>query len=293
MAMEYTEDDLDRRRSNRRLITWKMREGFLHDNMNCEHCLSPMRLEKDKKARIDHYLWRCERLNCRCRISIRDSSFCANSKLSLRKLLKIMMNFVSESSAKSTAARNRVSRLRVGKFFDKMRRAFSEALVTSPLTFNSGFEVEVDELYLKHVRLPDNNFRKQWVMGLFERSSGKCRYFRVEDRSADSLVPPIVAHVPRGDFVYTDEWRAYRRLRDYPFYHFTVNHSAHEYARAVQVGPIEVNVHINNLERLNAWVRAKLRNRSKRTLERLDLVLDEIMYRKSGRSLFAPFKARQ
>lgn len=291
--MEYTEEHLDRRRSNRRLITWMMREGFLHDNARCEHCLSPMRLEKDKKAHLDHYLWRCERSNCRCRISIRDSSFFANSKLSLRKFLKIMINFVSESSAKSTAARIRVSRQSVGRVFDKMRRAYSEALVTSPLMFNSGFEVEADELYLKHVRLPGNNYRNQWVMGLFERSSGKCRYFRVEDRSADSLVPPIVHYVPRGDFVYTDDWRAYRKLRNYPFYHFTVNHSAHEYARVEHVGPIEVNVHINNLEGLNAWVRAKLRNRSKRTLERLDLVLDEIMYRKSGRSLFAPFKVIQ
>ena len=115
-------------------------------------------------------------------------------------------------------------------------------------------------------------------------------YYRVEDRSGASLVPPIVEHVPQGSFVYSDEWKGYNRLRDHPFYRFTVNHTAGEYVRVEQVGPVNLTVHINTIEGTNTWVRSKLRNRSKRTIQRLDLTLHEIMYRHSGRSLFDPIK---
>lgn len=287
--MEYTEDDIERRRGNERLIRWLMAEMFLHSNMNCERCLTPMRLERFPNLK-DHWCWRCPRDNCRMRISVRDGSFFANSNISLRKLMKIVVNFIAESPARGTGLRITLTRKTVGRFYKKIRSIFSQELVTSPIIFNSGFEYEADELFFKHVRLDHGLTRKQWVAGIYERASGKVVYYRVDDRSNASLVPPIVQNVPRGSFVYTDDWNGYNSLRDHPYYRFTVNHSAGEYARLVQVGPIQINVHINNMEGFNTWVRSKLRNRARRTIERLDSFLDEITYRRSGRSLFDPIK---
>ena len=105
-----------------------------------------------------------------------------------------------------------------------------------------------------------------------------------------SLIPPIIQHIPQGSFVYSDDWRPYRSLPNHNFYHFHVNHSNHEYVRVEHVGPVDLTVHINNLEGLNAAVRGKLRNRSRRTIARLDLALAELQYRHSGRSLLDPFK---
>lgn len=287
--MEYTEDDIEGRRGNERLISWLMRERFLHPSMRCERDLTPMRLEKYKAAK-DHWCWRCPRENCRARISVRDGSFFANSNLSLRKLMKIVVNFMAESPARGTALRIRLTRKTVGEIYKKIRRAFSNDLVTTPIVFNTGYEYEADELYFRHVRLGHGLSRKQWVAGIYERATGMVVYYRVEDRSNESLVPPIVQRVPPGSFVYTDEWNGYSTLRDHPYHRFTVNHSAGEYARLEQVGPVQINVHINNMEGFNTWVRSKLRNRARRTIERLDTFLDEIMYRRSGRSLFAPIK---
>jgi len=288
--MEYTEEDVDAHRSNERLVRWMMAERFLHSTMRCERCLTPMHLERFKKAKKDHFTWRCPRDRCRARISIRDGSFFANSNLTLRKQLKIIINFVAESPARGTALRLRVSRQVVGRVYKKIRRAYSADLVTNPIEFTHGYEYEVDELYLRHLRVGHGLSIKQWVAGILERQTGKLKYYRVPDRSGQSLVPPIVDSIPRGSFVYSDDWKGYNSLRNHPYYHFTVNHSAGEYVRAQQVGPVVLSVHINTIEGTNRWVRSKLRNRAKRTRRRLDLILDEIAFRHSGRSLFSPIK---
>ncbi len=289
-VMEYTEEDLETRRSNERLVRWMMAEGFLYDSMNCERDLSPMRLERDYSIGKDHFCWRCPRSHCRARISVRDGSFFAYSKLSLRKQLKIVINFMAESSARSTGLRLRVDRETVGDIYYKVRRAFTAALVTQPIAFTHGFEYEVDELYLKHVKYGDDDYRNIYVGGIVERQTGKIKYYRLATRGGTSLVPPIVNSIPDGSFVYSDDWSGYNDLRNWNYHRFSVNHSAKEYSRLEHFGPFVLRVHINTIEGYNTWVRAKLRNRSKRTTERVDIMLDELMYRKSGRSLFGPIK---
>ena len=289
-VMEYTEEDLETRRSNERLIHWMMAEGFLHNSMRCERDLSLMRLERSYSIGKDHFCWRCPRSNCRARISVRDGSFFAFSKLSLRKQLKIIINFMAESSARSTGLRLRVDRECVGDIYYKVRGAFSAALVTQPIAFTHGFEYEVDELYLKHVQYGDDDYRNIWVGGIVERQTGKIKYYRLATRGGNSLVPPIVDNVPNGSFVYSDEWGGYNDLRNWNYHRFSVNHSAREYFRLEHLGAFDLGVHINTIEGYNTWVRSKLRNRSKRTSERVDIILDEMMYRKSGRSLFDPIK---
>lgn len=288
--MEYTENDIESRRSNERLVHWMMAERFLHPSMRCERCLSQMKLERYKRAKKDHFVWRCPRDRCRARISIRDGSFFANSNLTLRKQLKIIINFVAESPARGTSLRLGVSRQVVGRVYKKIRMVYAADLVTNPIVFTHGYEYEVDELYLRHLRVGHGQSIKQWVAGILERQTGKLKYYRVPNRSGTSLVPPIVASVPQGSFVYSDEWRGYNTLRDHPYHHFTVNHSAGEYVRNQQVGPVILSVHINTIEGTNTWVRSKLRNRAKRTRRRLDLILDEIAYRHSGRSLYTAIK---
>ncbi len=289
-ALEYTEVDLEARRGNERFLHWLMAEGFLYDSMRCEKCLTNMRLEQDYAIGKDHFSWRCPRFNCRSRISVRDGSFFAGSKLTLRKQFQIVINFMAESSALSTSLRLRVNRKSVSAIYNKVRSAFSVALVTSPITFTAGFEYEVDELYLKHVKYGLNDYRNIWVAGIVERQTRKTKYYRCADRSNASLVPPLVESIPDGSFVYSDTWNGYNDLVNWNYHHFTVNHSIGEYVRVEHLGIFDIVVHINTIEGYNTWVRAKLRNRSKRTSERVDTILDEIMYRKSGRSLFSPIK---
>jgi hypothetical protein len=289
-ALEYDEHDVQSHRGNRRIISWLMREGFLYDSMRCERCLTPMLFQHSPSFSIDHWCWRCPRERCRSRISVRDGSFFSGSHLTLRELILIVINFAAESSILGTARRLRISREVVGEFFKKIKEAYSRELVTDPITLDHGFEYEVDEVYIKHVEVEPDTYQNQWVASIYERSTGRIIYYRVDDRSSLSLIPPIILKLPGGVFIYSDDWRSYRALDTLMYVHRYVNHSNHEFSRVEVIAGQEITVSINNTEGINHVVRQKLSNKSSRTAENLDLVLSEIAYRRSGRSLFSPIK---
>lgn len=290
--LEYSETDIDDRHGKERLIRWMMVEGFLWEGFNCANCGFIMRLERSKHFQLDGFEWRCPRSDCKRRRSIRSGSFFANSNLTLRKLMKLTVNFMTSSSARGAGLRYVTDRGCVGQYYKKVMTAFRRELAREPIEFTHGFEYEADELYLRHVLGPNGPIQKQWIAGILERQTGKCIYYRVDDRSIDSLIPPIVLSIPNGSLVYTDEWPSYVTLGSLPFLHRSVNHSHDEYERWDNIGNFQVHVHINTLEGLNHAVRAKLKNHTSRSIEHIDLVLDEIMYRNAGRSLFDPLKVR-
>jgi len=129
-----------------------------------------------------------------------------------------------------------------------------------------------------------------WIGSIVERATGRVVLYQIMDRSQDSLIPPIQRKIPHGSFIYSDEWASYKSLSNYEYTHFTVNHSAQEYARQQQFDGEILNVHINTAEGINREIRRRFSNKSSRNTERIDLVLSEIMYRRCGRSLFYPFK---
>jgi hypothetical protein len=288
--MEYDDEDVARHHGNRRLIRWLIRERFLQDLRHCPRCGGDIHLERSQKFKLDKYCWRCTNSRCKLRRSVRGGSFFEDSKLSLRKLILIAINFAAESAAFNTGNRIRVNRKSVGGVYKAIRERWRADLARTPISFTNGFEFEADELFLSHIRHEDGTHGTQWIMGLLERVTGKVIYFRIPARSAMVLIPPIIIAVPDGSFVYTDDWSSYNSLADLPYYHHSVNHSAGEYQRWDQVGNFWLNVHINTLEGVNGVVRRKFHNKQNITFERIDMYLDEVMYRRSGRSLFDPIK---
>ena len=51
------------------------------------------------------------------------------------------------------------------------------------------------------------------------------RMFVVDKRNAETLIPIIQRHVLPGTEIASDEWRAYSKLRELGYIHYTVNHS--------------------------------------------------------------------
>lgn len=288
--MEYDEQDVWDRHGNARLIQWMVHEQFLQDLRQCPRCDENMRLERTGLFQKDRYCWKCSNSRCKLRRSVRGGSFFEFSDLSLRKLLLIVINFAAGSAAYNTANRLRINRKSVGRVYKKMRARWRQDLTRDPISFTNGFEFEIDELFLRHIRRQDGAHGTQWIMGMLERATGKVLFFRVPDRSALSLIPPIIVAVPNGSFVYTDDWSAYRSLVALPYHHHSVNHSAGEYQRWDQVGNFWLDVHINTLEGVNGDVRRKFHNKQNITYQRIDMYLEEVVYRRSGRSLFDPIK---
>ena len=105
--------------------------------------------------------------------------------------------------------------------------------------------VEVDETYVGGRRPKIKGFTgrgakgKTVVMGILERD-GEIYTEVVPSAAGRSLIPPIVANVPVGTRVSTDEWAPYKVLTSLGYQHETVDHGRKEYARG--------DVHVNGLE---------------------------------------------
>jgi len=201
--------------------------------------------------------------------------------------MKIMVCFVADLTVSATSRLLNIRRPTVSEYYDNLRGELYDNLQDYPITFTDNGEYEVDECLLKHVLSPRRRRTVlQWIAGILERSTGKVMLQRIPDKTSNSLIPWIVNNVPHGSFIYSDELRSYSPLRSWEYAHFTVNHSKNEYARREQYGNEEINVHINTLESLNREIRRRFANKATRRLDRIDLVLAEIMYRHSGRSLY-------
>jgi transposase-like protein len=204
--------------------------------------------------------------------------------------MKLIISFAADSTAQSTALLLAISRRTVVDYFIACRRNYQAAILAEPIAFNADGEYESDECLIADVNVGNNIRADVWVQSIAERATGQVYLTRVPDRSAASLVPTITALVPQGSFIFTDDWAAYNTLRHHGYIHRTVNHSQGEYQREERILGERHSIHNNTCEGVNSLVRRRLAYRSRRTLHYLDLILSEIIYRKSGRSLFDPFK---
>jgi transposase-like protein len=238
----------------------------------------------------DGVVWRCSNNACRRYQSVRGGSFFAASHLPLATQIRLIILFVSEGTAKSAAKLLDISRQTVSNYFMECRRMYAAELAANPITFTHGGEYEADECLIKQVKVGAHVLDVVWVQSILERHTGKVFLHRILNRSRPSMVPPIQQRVPAHSVVFTDEHASYGNLGHIGYHHASVNHSQGEYQRWGVVAGVNRNIHINGCEGINSLIRRWLTYKSRRTIDNLDLVLSEIMYRKSGRSLFDPFK---
>lgn len=288
--MEYSLPAIDRHSDNvLDLVRYLIDEGFLVDLQNCRHCGANIILEHFN-GNEDGAVWRCINQACRRYQSVRDGSFFAFSNLSLSTQIRLIIIFVSEGTPSSAARLLEISRQTATNYFIECRRMYEAELTATPITFTNGGEYEVDECLIKRVRIAAGVFDVVWVQSILERATGKVFLHRIPNRARPSMVPPIQLRVPANSIVYTDEHASYGNVGHIGYRHATVNHNQGEYQRWGVVAGLMRNIHINGCEGINSMIRRRLTYKSRRTIAYLDLILSEIMYRKSRRSLFDPFK---
>lgn len=117
--------------------------------------------------------------------------------------------------------------------------------------------VEVDEAYIggkvkggRGKGITGRGAKKAIVFGILERN-GEVFTKVVPDASTKSLIPHIVANVPKGTKISSDEWQTYRVLKQIGYDHQTVNHASKEYARG--------DTHVNTLESFWAILKRAIR----------------------------------
>jgi transposase-like protein len=207
--------------------------------------------------------------------------------------MMIIVSFCEGMSIHACHVSTGVARSNLTNYYDDLRGFYTDSLLEEPVRGVSSGPYECDEFRIDHVRLSDGTFSTVWILDIFERETGRYFAVPVASRSSEQLIPRIREFVPFGSLIFTDDWAAYRPLSSLWYRHYTVTHSAGEYSRDEMIDGKEVSVHINTLEGIHSSVRRRLLNKSRRDVERIELILGEEIYRRSGRSLFSPFKVNQ
>ena len=68
------------------------------------------------------------------------------------------------------------------------------------------------------------------VFGMISRS-GQLAMELLPNVKKQTIKPHVLDNIKQGSLIYTDEYVIYGSLEDWGFYHKTVNHGRHEYAR--------------------------------------------------------------
>ena len=172
---------------------------------------------------------------CRKTFTVRNGTIFEDSHLALHLWLQAIHLLTSSKKGISTRQIQRLLEcsMKTAWFLThRIREIMSDAAPEEPMGGN-GKIVEIDETFFgrdpkkKIVRGPSY---KQPILSLVERG-GKVRSFHISGTSKEQMLPYVYKNVAQDSHIMTDEYRAYRVLRDDYTSHETVNHSKDEYVR--------------------------------------------------------------
>ncbi|XP_048246146.1 uncharacterized protein LOC125377279 [Haliotis rufescens] len=249
--------------------------NLIASTMNCDKCNMSMSWQKDKKNKSDGHVWRCTK--CRKCKSVRFGSFWEGQKASLGTLLMILYLFCNDVPGHITVKMLSVCENTVYSWYNLYRDLMSRSLLDDPVVLGGvGHVVEMDESKWGRKRKynmgSSQGIRNFWIFGLIDRQSKKVLLFNVHDRTTDTLLPIIIAHVEVGTQIITDEFKSYICLQKAGYAHDTVKH------KDGYVNP-KTGAHTNSIEGFWGNAKAKFKSMHGVPREQLAAHLDEIMFR--------------
>jgi transposase-like protein len=198
------------------------------------------------------------------------------SRLSVKKINKIILCFAEDITASSAARIVGVNRNTINAYFYDLRiKVFQQALKESKQELG---EFELDESYFGAKRVRGKRGRgaagKTPVFGLLKRG-GKVYVTVVRRCSKDELMPIIQGKILSGSKIHTDGWHAYDGLVLNGYDHYRVFHHENEFARGKS--------HVNGIENFWSFAKRRLSKFNGCSSEHFILHLKECEYRYNHR----------
>lgn len=251
----------------------------------CHKCGTLM-LEKRRKNRSGESVpvLRCPKKGCQTSRSFRHGNeffqFTSlnertNTHLTLCQIMELVFMFVIEMSVRQTAQLTGRTEGTVTQWFEFCRTVCSDVISKkSKMVGTEADPIQIDEsrfagkrkynrgrmlvgdappksededVLVQNKRNHGARIDGPWVFGL--RQGNDCRYFVVERRDKDTLIPLIQRECEIGSVIHSDEWAAYRSLTTVGYKHLTVNHQEN------YVDP-STGAHTQAIER--SWLDAKV-----------------------------------
>jgi transposase-like protein len=200
----------------------------------CPHCGAIGEAARAKGKTTRPGLWNCRA--CRKPFTVKIGTVFESSHVPMRVWLQAMYLFCSSKKGISTRQLQRTfgCGLKTAWFLGhRVREAMTELnLLDSGPLGGANQVVEADETYVGgKARNRKNHIPpKAPVVSLVERD-GRVRSFHVENVTAQTLKPIIVANVNKASYLMTDESPVYWSIGREFSGHGAVNHSAEEYVR--------------------------------------------------------------
>lgn len=164
--------------------------------------------------------------SCRRQISVLKDTAFYRSNLSLTACFYAILLFANCSSGiRSSFLRKQLGLLPKSAHRLCNRVRLHMSTYERPIALGGpGKRVEVDEVLLRHVRIPgQDRLETAMVMGMV--CEGRVITGIVSDRKRQTLHANIQRYVRRGSTIVTDDWAAYKGLDRLGFKHISVNHS--------------------------------------------------------------------
>eukprot|EP01084_Bolivina_argentea_P026978 50148_1 len=164
-----------------------------------------------------------------------------------------------------------------GKIFSKFRKCCGAYLNANFHQLGGNdFIIEIDESAFSKLNKNHQGGKNKtrWVFGMIERSTGRCKFIYVQDRTRKTLIPIIEKYVKKGAQVNSDMWRAYWVLAEAGYIHRMVNHSDYFIDE-------ESGVHTSTIEGVWKWAKAAIQKKGGCKDHQLQEKLDEFAFRKT------------
>lgn len=200
--------------------------------VTCPHCGS---LSVAPVKNLKPMPYRCR--DCRQHFSVRTGTVLAESRLPLQKwLMAIYMMTTARKGIPSTQMARELGVTQKSAWF--LAQRIRETWLAD--TDDMGSHVQADETFMggkeknkhadKKLHAGRGAVGKTAVIGVIDET-GEVRARPIADTTSKTVQGYVVANVPRGAAVVTDEFAGYRGLNSKGYVHHTVNHSAGEYVR--------------------------------------------------------------
>ena len=227
------------------------------NGVTCPHCgtvggrvykLEGVRSKPSKKnpeGVVRHGLKKCG--ECRKQFTAKVGTVFEDAKLPLHKMLQAVHLMMSSKKGISSHQLSRILEVQYNSAWflsHRIREAMRDGEL-SAFGIGGGI-VEVDETFIGRVKgapVKRAFHHKMKVLALVDRDSGKARTMVVDNVTAATLMPIVIANVAKEATIMTDEHKAYTRVADHFAGHGTTTHSAGQY-----VDYADTTIHSNTVE---------------------------------------------
>jgi transposase-like protein len=227
------------------------------DGPVCPHCgtignatkLQTEGGKKDGKRQARIGLWKCKEKACRMQFTVKVGTVFEHGRIPLHKMLQAVYLLCCSKKGCSSHQLHRVLDItyKAAWFLaHRIREAMRPASMT-PMGGPGGI-IEADETYIGRLEgVPKQKHgpaHKNVVLTLVERG-GSARSFHIDTTSVAEIVPKVRENIAKESHLMTDEARHYVTVGKQFASHGAVEHTADEYVRYPEEGPV---IHSNTVE---------------------------------------------